>query len=123
MAIMRTITAASKELTAKERIKMKQTADLLKIDELTQVEPLVISVAGWAIVLVTSDDPERDDYNQYVIMDKEGNKYVTGSEICWSAFIDIYSEMVAEQEDYEVKFYKVPSRKYAGKEFLTCTII
>lgn len=114
---------SSKELSARERIKAKDTTEAMKIDDLTKIEPLVIEVESWVVLSVHNGSLERPDYNQYVLEDKAGNRYVTGSETFWSSYIDIYREMENENEPYQVKIYKVPSKNYNGKDFITCSIV
>lgn len=113
---------SSKELTARERIKMKDLTEALKIDELTQVEPLQIRVVDWVVLAVHNGNLDNPDYNIYVFIADDGERYVTGSENCWSAYIEIYREMAGENEPYEVIFYRVPSKNYKGKDFITCSI-
>lgn len=114
---------SSKELTARERIKMKDTTEARKIDELTQIEPLQIRVVDWVVLSIHNGKLEKPDYNNYVLIDDDGNKYVTGSESFWSSYIEIYREMEEENEPYEVKIYRVPSKNYNGKDFITCSIV
>ena len=114
---------SSKELTARERIKAKDTTEAMKIDELTKIEPLVLTVKDWVVLAIHNGSLDRPDYNNYVLIDSEGNKFVTGSESFWSSYIEIYREMENENEDYQIKIYRVPSKKYDGKDFITCSII
>ena len=118
-----TVLESSKELTARERIKAKDTTEARKIDELTQIEPLVLAVKDWVVLAIHNGALDRPDYNNYVLIDGEGNKFVTGSESFWSSYIEIYREMENENEDYQIKIYRVPSKKYDGKDFITCSII
>lgn len=116
---------ASRELTARERIKFKDTSGAVSIDAATNEEPLVIKPKGYAIVAVHNDkaDGEKKDYLKYIIEDAEGNTYVTGSESFWKSFMDIYTEMDGTGEDWELKIYKRDSANYKGKQFITCSII
>ena len=64
------------------------------------------------------------DYYNYVIIDKDGTKYVTGSPSFWSSFKEIWDEMREESdEEFSISIYKVPSKNYNGKDFITCSII
>lgn len=117
------IKESSRELTAKQRIALKDLTNAVRLDEATQVEPVVIDVDMYAILNVHNEKSENPDYNNYVIVDKNGTKFVTGSESFWSSFKDIYDEMSGEDEDYSVKVYRVPSKNYKGKDFITCSIV
>ena len=60
---------------------------------------------------------------KYIVVDKTGNKFVTGSESFFAAFKGIFEEMGGTDEDYEIEVYRLPSKNYKGKEFLTCSIV
>lgn len=117
------IREASKELTPKERIKLKDTGLAVKLDEaVTSESTLVIAPEGYVVLDVHNDKSENPDYQQYVIIDKTGKKYITGSPSFWSSFMGIWEEMAGTGEDYEIAIYKMDSKNYKGKQFLTCTI-
>lgn len=118
------ITEASRELTAKEKIKLKDTSDAIKLDEATTEGALIIKPTGYAILDVHNEKSENVDYKVYIVEDENGNKYVTGSESFWTSFKDIYDEMSeAGEADYEIKCYRLESKNYKGKFFLTCSIM
>ena len=118
------IRECSTELTARERIKLKDTTNAIKLDEAASGEtPLVIRPAAYAVLDIHNEKSDNKDYPNYIIMDDEGNKYVTGSESFWSSFKEIFEEMQNENEAYEIEVYKVDSKNYKGKQFLTCSIV
>lgn len=116
------IAETSKELSAKERIKIKDTTDAIKLDEATQSGSIFISPAMYAVLNIHNDKSDNADYNNYVVVDKDGTKYVTGSESFWTSFMNIYDEMSGETEDWGIKVYRAPSKNYKGKDFITCSI-
>ena len=117
------IKESSKELSAKERIMYKDTSDAIRLDEATLSGEIVIGVEGYVVLDVHNEKSEDKDYNQYLIIGKDGTKYVTGSESMFSSFINIYNEMKNEDEEYSIKVFRLPSKNFKGKDFLTCTII
>lgn len=118
------IRECSTELTARERIKLKDTTNAIKLDEAASGEtPLVIRPAAYAVLDIHNEKSDNKDYPNYIIMDDEGNKYVTGSESFWASFKEIFEEMQNENEAYEIEVYKVDSKNYKGKQFLTCSIV
>ena len=117
------IVEASMELNARAKIILKDTSDAHKLDALVDADGIVIAPANYAILAIHNDKADDPDYKNYLIIDKDGNKYVTGSNSFWNSFINIYSEMKAEGEDFEVKIYKLPSKNYNGKSFLTCSLV
>lgn len=118
------IRECSTELTARERIKLKDTTNAIKLDEAVNGEtPLVIRPAAYAVLDIHNEKSDDKDYLNYIVMDDEGNKYVTGSESFWTSFKEIFDEMKNENEAYEIEVYKVDSKNYKGKQFLTCSIV
>lgn len=121
-----TIRETSMQLSAKERIKYKDTSNAVKLDALIDDnEKITISPVGWIILDVHNEKGENPDYQQYVVVGENGEKFVTGSKSFWSAFINIWNEMKSESEseDFEIEVYKLDSKNYKGKKFMTCSII
>lgn len=116
------IKEASIELTAKQRIALKDTTSAKKLDEVTQVEDVVIYPDMWAVLSIHNEKSDNVDYENYILVDKSGEKYVTGSQSFWASFMDIYNEMAGEDEEWGVRVYRVESKNYKGKQFLTCSI-
>lgn len=116
------IKESSRELTAKQRIALKDTTEAVKLDEATQVEPVIINVDMYAILAIHNEKSENPDYDNYIVVDKNGTKYVTGSASFWSSFMNIFTEMEGEDEAWTLKVYRVPSKNYKGKDFITCSI-
>lgn len=117
------IKETSMELTAKDRIKLKDTSNATKLDVATEDGKIVIVPKAYAVLSIHNEKSDNVDYENYIIMDEEGNKYVTGSEAFWSTFMGIWDEMSAEIEAWELEIYKLDSKNYKGKKFLTCSIV
>lgn len=117
------IAYASKELSAKERIQLKDTTSAIKLDEVTQTEPLCILPAMYAELDVHNEMSDNKDYKNYIIVDEQGKKYVTGSSSFWTSFMEIAKEMENETEEWAINVYRMPSKNYKGKEFITCSIV
>lgn len=119
-----TVEAASWEMSAREKLRYTDFTDVIQIDEATQAEDIIIDVDKWVVVMVHNEKSDTIDYKKYVIIDKEGQVYVTGSESFWRSFIEIYEVMSDEEETvYSIKVYRRESKNYKGKDFLTCRII
>lgn len=122
MAYSASIKESSRELSAKERIMLKDTTSAVKLDQATQAEDIHISVDSYAILNIHNDKATPTDYENYIILDRNGTKYVTGSQSFWNAFMDIFSEMENEPEEWSIRVYRHPSKNYSGKDFITCAI-
>lgn len=122
------IIESSKELTAREKISAKDFSNAMALDtELIDANStVVITPAAYLILGVHNEHSKNDkDYKKYLIIDTAGNKYVTGSESFFTAFLDIFTAMSedAPGEEYSIEVYKKPSKNYQGKHFLTCSIL
>lgn len=118
------IKETSKELSAREKIRIKDTSNAIKLDEATAEAPVVIAVDMYAVLEIHNEKSDNKDYLNYVIVDKGGNKFVTGSESFWTSFKDIVDEMMdAGEEDFEIEVYRKDSKNYKGKQFITCSIV
>lgn len=117
------VARCNKELSAKEKIMIKDTGDAVSLDTATQEGSIIIFPALYAELAVHNEKSQNKDYSQYVIIDADGTKYVTSSQSFWNSFINIAEEMAdADEEDYSIKVYRRPSKNYTGKDFITCSL-
>ncbi len=117
------ITESSKELTAKERIALKDFGNAVQIDTACpDGANLTITPVAYAVVHVENDKSDTGEYDKFVVLDKDGTKYVTGSDSFYRAFREIWDEMIGEEE-YSLEVYKRPSQNYKGKSFISCSIV
>jgi len=120
------IREASRELTAKEKIALKDYSNATALDTaLNDVDVLTISPVAYVILDVHNEKSKQDkDYVKYLIIDTAGNKFVTGSESFFTSFKDIFDTMAAEApgEEYSIDVLKKPSQNYKGKSFITCAL-
>ena len=124
-----TVREVSKEISVKEKIMLKDTSNAISIDTLTQEasfnnEKVLIDVDYYAILDIHNENSDNKDYINFIIVDKSGNKYVTGSESFITTFTDIYNEMKgAGEENITIEIYRKESKNYKGKDFITCSIV
>lgn len=117
------IKETSRELSAKERIALKDTSDAIKLDTACDEDSVVITPVAYAVLGIHNEKSDNKDYENYILQDANGMKYVTGSLSFWNSFMDIYNEMAGESEEWSIKAYKLDSKNYKGKKFLTCSIV
>ena len=120
-----TIKESSKDLTARERIRFKNTSGAAKLDDLVKDdEKIIIKPVAYAVLDIHNDNSESGDYENYIIVDADNNLYKTGSPSFWKQFKSIWDEMTQEtDEDWELEIFKLDSTNYKGKKFLTCNIV
>lgn len=119
------VARASKELSAKEKIMLKDMSDAVKLDDAVKEQAIVIKPDFYAIINVHNDKSDTKDYTKIVIVDGDsGIKYTTGSMPFITTFEDIMEEMEdAGETDFSLKVYAKESKNYKGKYFITCSII
>lgn len=117
------IDCSKSDLTGKERIQLKDMSDAVKLDKATRDSEILIDVDFYAIAQIHNENSDDKDYNTYIIVSKDGTRYTTGSSTFWSSFMNIYSEMVNTDEDWQLKVYQLPSRQREGKNFITCSVV
>ena len=124
-----TVREARKEISVKEKTMLKDTSNAISIDALTQEasfnnEKVLIDVDYYAILDIHNEKSDNKDYINFILVDKSGNKYVTGSESFRTTFTDIYNERKgAGEENITIEIYRKESKNYKGKDFITCSIV
>lgn len=119
---------ASRELTAKEKIMLKDTSNAFSLDELTQEaqfnnEKLILNIDYYVTIDVHNDKADDKDYQQFILVDKDGKKYYTGSTSFINNFIGIFEELTEAGEEVTIEIYRKESKNYKGKEFITCSVV
>ena len=117
---------ASKELTKKEQVMFKDLSDAINLSEFIDKHDgsVLIDVDSYVELAIHNEkakDGQNTDYTNYVVVDKNGTRYYTGSESFWSAFMGIWCEMNDSNEDWSLKVYKKQSK--GKKDFITCSVM
>lgn len=123
------ITEASRELTPRERVMFKDTQNALSMNEMAEnavkagEKAIISDVKDYVVIKVHNEKSEDVDYDNFIVIDKDGNKYVTGSTSFWNAFKAIWDELKDETEPWGIQLNLIPSKNYAGRNVLTCSLI
>lgn len=117
------IREVSKNITAKERVMLKDTTNAISLDDVTKDAKFIFEPSYYAILDVHNEKSEDKDYVKYIIVDKAGTKLVTGSESFFTSFKSIMDEMEGCDEEFSIEVYRMPSKNYKGKEFITCSVV
>ena len=123
MAYTAEIIRSNRELSKKERVMYKDASDCKRLDEETSLNGRIrIKPVLWVELAVHNDKAkDNKDYSQFIIVDTDGQAYLTGSQNFYNNFLGIASEM--DGEEFEIEVYRRPSKNYNGKEFLTCKLV
>lgn len=114
---------SSRELTAKEKVMMKDTSDCVMLNDEAEKGALLIDPEFWCTVAVHNEKSDNKDYDVYIIVDKNGTKYKTSSENFMNSFEDIMADMTGSTEPFQIKVYVLPSKNRSGQTFLTCSLV
>lgn len=123
------IVDASRELTARERVMFKDTQNAISMNDFAEQakaeggKAIIENVKDYVHISVHNDKSDDKDYDNYMIITAEGDKYVTGSQAFWNSFMDIFNEMKSETEPWGIQLNLIPSKNYKGKNVLTCSLI
>ena len=124
-----TIVESSRELTAREKVMFKDTQNAISMNDFAEQakaedgKAIITDVKGYVHISIHNDKSEDKDYDNYLIIDGAGDKYVTGSQAFWNSFMDIYNEMKDETEPWGIQLNLIPSKNYKGKNVLTCSLV
>ena len=82
------IIESSKELTARERISLKNFDEMIALDEVVNSETpkITIDVCGYVVASVHNEKSDNVGYEKYIIIGKDGQRYITGSHPFFSSF-------------------------------------
>lgn len=115
-----------KEITRKEKAMLKDLTDctVLGVEAEANGCDIIIHPAFYAILSIHNDAITEPDYEVYVIVDRDGTKYQTGSDSFISSFRDIMADMQDEDpETWAIKATLKPSKNRTGKYFLKAVLI
>lgn len=123
-----TIRESSRDLSAKERVMYKDLGNAEKCVDFAKAAReagghATIDFQDYVVIDIHNDAADNTDYTVFLFIDKNGNKYYTSSEPTWNAFKNIYDEMKDSSEEWGIEFNLLPSKKYSGKEILTCSLV
>lgn len=120
------VVSTSREITAQEKFLIKDFNDAIGLDSVvTDSEGIILDIDIIAEVQVHNEHAKDDkDYTTIVIITTDGTKYTTSSNSVRDAISDIMDECKDEGiEDYKLKIFKKLSKNYAGKSFMTASIV
>jgi hypothetical protein len=124
-----TIVDSSRELTARERVMFKDTQNAISMNDFAEQakaengKAIIENVKDFVHITVHNEKSDDKDYDNYLVIDANGEKYVTGSQAFWNSFKAIYDEMKNESDPWGIQLNLIPSKNFKGKNVLTCSLI
>lgn len=124
------VTYSTRELTAREKIKFKDTTSAIALDDVVTVDKPIeltidtvvkISVENGAI---KGDDGNDKEYDVLVFTTDTGDVYKTSSPSFETSIIDIFDELqeLNDTDPVTVRIFKKPSKNFNG-EFIICSLV
>lgn len=113
------------ELTAKERIMLKDLSNTTPLEDVINVSEngkFVFNPTGWVELEVHNEQAENKDYKVFVVVTND-EKYATSSVSFKESFLDLFSEVQGLEEEWSLVSYHKESKNYKGKSFITCSLI
>lgn len=117
------IVDSSRELTPKEKVMFKDTSDCIRLDTATQGGEIIIKPVDYVKLSIHNEQSEDKDYFNYIYITADGTKYTSGSENLFNTFLDIWEDMYNSDEEWSLKIYRLPSKNFTGRDFITCSVI
>lgn len=118
------VAECSKKLNGKERVAIKDITNAVKLDSAINPDERLEIIPDYTATLeVHNENAENKDYRIFVIVAKDGTKYITSSNSFISSYNGIAEEMEKEEEEWGIEAYKIESKNFKGRYFLTCSII
>lgn len=115
---------SKEELSPIEKVKLLDVSDAHSLDELVKRNTTVeINFDYYAKINIHNEHSNGDkDYVKYIVVDKDGNKFVSGSQSLMNSLEDIIDNLSSLGcTEFRLKVYSKPSKNYSGN-FLTCSI-
>lgn len=117
-----TVEYSSKPLSPREKLKVMDTTGAIKLDNALKDGSIRIAPDYYAVLHIENEKSNDKTYRNYIVVDKDGEKYVTGSDSFFRTFSELFDVMADTGEDYEIDIFTRPSKNYAGN-FITCSIV
>lgn len=119
------IAYTSAELSVEDKIRLKDTRDAQSLESISRDGAVKLNIVAYAVLDIHNEKSEDKNYRQYVFLDTDGNKYMTGSEPFFNSFTDIWEELDDAEipvENRYFKIYQLPSKNFKDRNFVTCSL-
>ena len=129
-----TITGSSLEkIRGTERLRYTNFAGMVQLDDIISDDDVktALDITGYVECHVHNDKSDTPEYDKLVLIAKDGELYLTGSDSFKRGFIEIFEALtddfvedgIAPQDRvYPILAFKAPSKNIKGKTFLCCAV-
>lgn len=128
------ITGSSLEkIRGTERLRYTNFAGMVQLDDIISDDGVktALDITGYVECHVHNDKSDKQEYDKLVLIAKDGELYLTGSDSFKRSFIEIFEALtddfvedgIAPQDRvYPILAFKAPSKNIKGKTFLCCAV-
>ena len=129
-----TITGSSLEkIRGTERLRYTNFAGMVQLDDIISDDGVktALDITGYVECHVHNDKSDTPEYDKLVLIAKDGELYLTGSDSFKRGFIEIFEALTDDFVDdgiapqdrvYSILAFKAPSKNIKGKTFLCCAV-
>lgn len=129
-----TITGSSLEkIRGTERLRYTNFAGMVQLDDIISDDGVktALDITGYVECHVHNDKTDTQEYDKLVLIAKDGELYLTGSDSFKRGFIEIFEALTDDFDDdgiapqdrvYPILAFKAPSKNIKGKTFLCCAV-
>lgn len=127
------INSSFEKLRGIDKLRYTNFSAMRQMDELVPEDgtKVALEIVGFVQSHIHNGQCENSEYDKMVLIGKDGELYVTGSDSFATSFIEIHDALTADFIDddipmnervYPIIAFKVPSNNIKGKTFLCCGV-
>lgn len=118
------VVSATTDLTGRQMVVLRNFSDMAQLNDLTKEEDVLINIDYVACVEVHNEKSDNKDYMKYIFVDRDGTKYITGSEPLYREYTDIKEalEAAGDTDPISIKVMRKQSKNNQN-DFLTCILV
>lgn len=118
------VVSATTELTGRQMVALRNFSDMEQLNDLTKEEDVLINIDYVVCVKVHNEKSDNKDYMKYIFVDRDGTKYITGSEPLYREYTDIEDALTdaGDTDPISIKVMRKQSKNNQN-DFLTCILV
>ena len=128
------VTGSSFEkLRGSDKLRYTNFASMTQLDDIVAEDGTkeVLDITGYVQCHVINEKSDTPEYDKLVLIGKDGQLYITGSDSFTRGFLEIHEALTQDfiedgvppaERVYPILAFKSPSKNIKGKTFLCCTV-
>ena len=128
------VTGSSFEkLRGSDKLRYTNFASMTQLDDIVAEDGAkkILDITGYVQCHVYNEKSDTPEYDKLVLICKNGELYITGSDSFTRGFLEIHEALTQDfiedgvapdERTYPILAFKSPSKNIKGKTFLCCTV-